>query len=251
MPPLAVFSFFWRPRVVSYVILPSEKISLFRQTIGENPDRGEDLHPIFSCIIGKRPSSKTHPNLYLRGDTVPTYNYTLGKITIDCECEQCGKPFFYEQKFQTSISSRYMPRPRPEEIASAAKSLKEQAQKILETKGVNVRKCPHCKQWQSWMTEGRQAGLAANIGVAFGILAAVIAGLVTYSNLINGKNGVTTALLGALILAVIILLAVFVIMGRIAQPIVRKYYHPKITVSPERIKEPVLEWVELNSWTGH
>jgi hypothetical protein len=79
----------------------------------------------------------------------------------------------------------------------------------------------------------------------------VIAGLVTYSNLINGKNGVTTALLGALILAVIILLAVFVIMGRIAQPIVRKYYHPKITVSPERIKEPVLEWVELNSWTGH
>ena len=183
---------------------------------------------------------------------MPTYDFTLGKITIECECEQCGKSFSYEQKIQTSISSRYMPRPRPEEVGAAAGPLKEKAQKILDTKkGLLVRKCPHCKQWQSWMTEGRQDGLAVTIGVAFGLLAAVIAGVVTYSNMIHGHNEVTTAIIATLIVGIIVLLAIGAIVDRIARPIVRKNYHPKTTVSPERFKEPAIGWVELNQVTGH
>jgi hypothetical protein len=182
---------------------------------------------------------------------MPNYNYTLGKITIDCECEQCGKPFSYEQKIDKSISSRYVNRPSAEELNSAVTQLREKSQKILDTKkGLAIKKCPNCKQWQSWMEEGRQDSLALTIGVVIGLLAGLATGLITYSNVINAKNTVTNALIDGIGLGIVVMLIVVAILERIARPIVRKNYHPKTTVSPENFKAPSLGWVEINHWRG-
>jgi len=183
---------------------------------------------------------------------MPNYNYTLGKITIDCECEQCGKPFSYEQRIDKSISSRYVNRPSAEELNSAATQLREKSQKLLDTKkGLAIKKCPNCKQYQSWMKEGRQDGLALNIGLVTGILAGLVTGLITYSNVINAKNTVTNALIDSIALGIVVMLIVTAILERIARPIIRKNYHPKITVSPEHFKEPTLGWVEINKIKGN
>jgi F0F1-type ATP synthase assembly protein I len=199
-----------------------------------------------------RPSSKIHPNFFLRGDAMPTYNYTLGKITIDCECEQCGKPFSYEQKIEKSISSRYVNRPTAEELNSAATQLREKSQKILDSKkGLAIKKCPNCKQYQSWMNEGRQDGMALNIGLVTGILVGLVAGWITYSNVIAAKNTVTNGLIESIGLGIVSMLIVTAIIERVARPILRKNYHPKTTVSPERFKEPSLAWVEINKINGH
>jgi hypothetical protein len=47
------------------------------------------------------------------------------------------------------------------------------------------------------------------------------------------------------------MLIVTAIIERVARPILRKNYHPKTTVSPERFKEPSLAWVEINKINGH
>ncbi len=183
---------------------------------------------------------------------MPTYNYTLGTITIDCECEQCGKPFSYEQKIEKSISSRYVNRPAAEELNFAATQLKEKSQKILDSKkGLAIKKCPNCKQYQSWMKEGRQDSMALNIGLVTGILVGLVAGLITYSNVINAKSTVTNGLIEGIGLGIVAMLIVTAIVERVARPILRKNYHPKTAVSPERFKEPSLGWVEINRWTGH
>jgi hypothetical protein len=103
-------------------------------------------------------------------------NVSIGKIEISYKCENCGTEDYYIQVLDGSYNDRRGSYSGPQFAIQnklrVIEKLNKKKNNIFESyDGINVRKCPHCNRYQSWM---HNSLLDKNINLGIVILLAMV-----------------------------------------------------------------------------